>query len=42
MIELATVIDPSLATFTPAQKAACDLSHALRDTYVASWGLEEQ
>ena len=42
MMELASVIDPSLATFTPAQKAAYDLSHALRDTYVASWGLDEK
>ena len=40
MVKLASVIDPPLANFTPAQQAACDLSHALRDTYVASWGLD--
>jgi hypothetical protein len=42
MMTLASVIDPPLATFTPAQKAAYDLAHALRDTYVASWGLDEK
>jgi hypothetical protein len=40
MKELASVIDPPLATFTPAQDAAYNLSHALRDTFVASWGLD--
>ena len=42
MVKLASVIDPPLATFTPAQQAAYDLAHALRDTYVASWGLDEK
>lgn len=40
MVELASIIDPPLASFTPAQQAAYNLSHALRDTYVTSWGLE--
>jgi len=37
MVALASTIDPELRKFTPAQKAAYDLSHALRYTYVASW-----
>jgi len=39
MVTLATRIDPSLTTFSPAQRAAYDLSHALRDSFVAAWGI---
>jgi hypothetical protein len=39
MEALARQIDPDLLKFTPAQKAAYRLSHALRDTFVASWGV---
>ena len=42
MVALASVIDPPLAAFTPAQQAAYNLSHALRDTYVSSWGLDRR
>jgi hypothetical protein len=35
MIELAKTIDPELVSLTPAQTAALDLAHALRDSYVA-------
>lgn len=37
MVELARQIDPELPNFTPAQRAAYRLSHALRDSFVASW-----
>ena len=40
MVALASLIDPPLASFTPAQQAAYNLSHALRDTYISSWGLD--
>ena len=40
MMALAVIIDPTLVTFTPAQSAAYDLSHALRDTYITTWGLD--
>ena len=42
MVALAKVIDPPLASFTPAQKAAYDLSHSLRDTFVSSWGVDSK
>lgn len=38
MVELARRVDPSLIPLTPARQAAYDLSHALRDSFVASWG----
>jgi hypothetical protein len=38
MVTLAGTVDPSLTTLNPAQRAAYDLSHALRDSFVASWG----
>ena len=41
MVALAKAVDPSLIPFTPAQNAAYDLSHALRDTLEYSWGLNE-
>ena len=37
MVQLAKIVDPALTSFTPAQKAAYDLSHALRDSFVADW-----
>lgn len=37
MVDLAKEIDPHLEHFTPAQNAAYKLSHALRDSFVASW-----
>jgi hypothetical protein len=42
MVALAKVIDPPLASFTPAQKAAYDLSHSLRDSFISSWGIKEK
>ena len=41
MVALAKIIDPSLASFTPKQAAAYDLAHSLRDTFVSSWGINE-
>jgi hypothetical protein len=39
MVKLAQEIDPELTHFTPAQSAAYELSHALRDSFVADYGL---
>jgi hypothetical protein len=41
MVRLAQTIDKDLTNFTPAQSAAYDLAHKLRDTFVLSWGIEE-
>ena len=41
MVELAKVIDPELAQFTPEQAAAYNLAHALRNSLVRSWDLDE-
>jgi hypothetical protein len=42
MVKLAKQIDPELiASFSPARKAAYDLSHALRDSFVASWRVKK-
>lgn len=38
MVDLASKTDPSLTPLNPAQKAAYDLAHALRDSFVVSWG----
>ncbi len=38
MVDLASKTDQSLTPLNPAQKAAYDLAHALRDSFVASWG----
>ena len=38
MVDLASKTDPSLRNLNSAQRAAYDLSHALRDSFVASWG----
>ena len=42
MVELAKEIDPELAPpkFTPTQRKAYDLAHALRDSFVKSWGIK--
>jgi hypothetical protein len=42
MVQLAKKIDPRLRTLTDAQQAAYDLSHALRDSFVASWGIAQK
>ncbi len=42
MVALAKIIDPSLASFSPAQQAAYDLAHALRDTFISTWGINEK
>ena len=39
MVALATAIDPELTSLTPAQQAAYNLAHALRDSFVAAWGV---
>ena len=39
MVDLAAKTDPSLNPLNPAQKAAYDLAHALRDSFVAAWGV---
>ncbi len=39
MVGLATAVDPELITLTPAQQADYNLAHALRDSFVASWGI---
>jgi hypothetical protein len=39
MVALAKSIAPELTSLSPAQQAAYDLAHALRDSFVASWGL---
>ena len=38
MVDLASKTDQSLTPLNPAQKAAYDLAHALRDSFAASWG----
>ena len=40
MVHLAQTIDSDLTKLTPAQLAALDLAHALRDTFVMSWEVE--
>jgi len=40
MIELARKIDPELTQLSAAQQAAYNLAHALRDSFVASWGAD--
>lgn len=39
---LAEQIDPELLRMTPAQSAAYDLAHALRDTFVSSWKIKQE
>ncbi|MDB5297891.1 MAG: hypothetical protein JWO31_3874 [Phycisphaerales bacterium] len=42
MIELARAVDPVLSNLTADQRAAYTLSHALRDSLVKSWRLDEE
>lgn len=39
MFAFATIVDPGVATLSVEQKAAYKLSHALRDSFLKSWGL---
>jgi hypothetical protein len=41
MMALAEKIDPALRNFTPAQQAAYDLSHALRDSFAKDWKIRD-
>jgi hypothetical protein len=41
MVRLAQEIDPELTHLTPAQSAAYELSHALRDSFAADYRLQE-
>jgi hypothetical protein len=41
MQKMAEAVEPQLDSFTPAQAAAYDLAHALRDSFVQSYGLGE-
>ena len=41
MEELAKIIDPELEPFNPERKAAYDLAHALRNSLIKSWNLDE-
>lgn len=40
MVALARQVDPELASFTPAQSAAYNLAHALRDSFIAEYGIQ--
>jgi hypothetical protein len=42
MVRLAEQVDPKLTAFTPKQEAAYNLAHALRDSLVKSWNLDEK
>jgi|SRR5438128_11188291 len=42
MKALAAQIDKDLTNLTPPQTAAYNLAHALRDSFVASWGIARQ
>jgi hypothetical protein len=42
MVELAEQIDPDLLKTTPKQSAAFTLSHALRDSLVRSWKVDQK
>jgi len=41
MVKFAEKIDPELVSFTPEQKEAFKLAHALRDSFLASSGLSK-
>ena len=41
MVELARQIDPKLLKLDPAQSAAYNLAHALRDSFTAEWMLDK-
>jgi len=40
MVGLAAATDPDLTKLTPAQQAALNLAHALRDSFLESWKVE--
>ncbi|MEO8593625.1 MAG: hypothetical protein ABI759_09900 [Candidatus Solibacter sp.] len=40
MVALANAVDPGLLDLNPAQKAALNLAHALRDSFVIDWGVD--
>ncbi len=42
MVQVARVVDPDLLKLSPAQKAAYDLAHALRNSLVTSWNVDEK
>lgn len=42
MKALAEALDPDLLRLNPAQSAAYTLAHALRDTFVESWGISKR
>lgn len=42
MIKLAEEVDPEVRVLTPAQKAAYDLAHVLRNSLVTSWNVDEK
>jgi hypothetical protein len=42
MVELAKKVDPGLISLNPAQQAAYDLAHALRDSFAADWGVDSK
>ncbi|MGK7913574.1 MAG: hypothetical protein AB4050_19135 [Synechococcus sp.] len=42
MVELARLVDPELEPLNPERQAAYKLSHALRDSLIKSWNLDEE
>lgn len=42
MKALAEALDPALTKMTDAQRAAYNLAHALRDSFVESWGIAKK
>jgi len=42
MVQVARAVDPDLLKLSPAQKAAYDLAHALRNSLVTSWNVDEK
>ena len=42
MVALAKQVAPELNEFTPAQKAAYDLAHRLRDSFATDWGVDQK
>ena len=40
MVDFAKAVDPQLVNMSPGQSAAYHLSHALRDSYAASYGVK--
>jgi hypothetical protein len=42
MYALASAIDKELTNFTPAQKAAYELSHTLRNSFITSWEIDKR